>query len=336
MPMDVRRPCGREIRPSRVMEVPMVTTRRLLRSAERRGGILARVCVVVAMATALVPAVLLARPTAAGASSMGANDDNSVGPISVGFNINWFGTTYNQLWINNNGGVNLAQAWSAYSGLALGSIAQPVIAPIFTDIDTRGAGTTPVTYGTTTYEGHSAFCVDWVNVGHYSMSAPYYSAQLLLVDRSDTGAGNVDAVFNFDWIGTSTYPLTVGYAAANGTYFQMAGSQQTPSPFVDGNGASSLTGGTSNSGGQLGRYTFAVRGGIPPASQTITFPNPGSQSLSNSPVTLQATASSGLPVTYTATSGPCTVSGNQAILTGTGTCTITATGAAALYAGVVV
>ena len=54
------------------------------------------------------------------------------------------------------------------------------------------------------------------------------------------------------------------------------------------------------------------------ASQTITFPNPGPLGSSTGPVTLTATASSGLPVTYTVISGPGTVSGSTLTVTGVG------------------
>ena len=59
------------------------------------------------------------------------------------------------------------------------------------------------------------------------------------------------------------------------------------------------------------------------ASQTITFPFPGAQTYPGS-VTLQATASSGLPVTYAVLSGPATVSGSTLTTTGTGTVTVQA------------
>jgi sugar lactone lactonase YvrE len=60
-------------------------------------------------------------------------------------------------------------------------------------------------------------------------------------------------------------------------------------------------------------------------AQTITFAQPPNQSLSAVTYTLTATASSGLPVTFTShTTGVCTVSGNTATLLTTGTCTIEA------------
>jgi len=60
--------------------------------------------------------------------------------------------------------------------------------------------------------------------------------------------------------------------------------------------------------------TFTVN----PAAQTIAFPNPGPLPNGVAPVTLTATASSGLPVTYTLISGPGTLSGNTLTITGVG------------------
>jgi glycosidase len=57
--------------------------------------------------------------------------------------------------------------------------------------------------------------------------------------------------------------------------------------------------------------------------QTITFPPIPDKSYGDPPFQVSATASSGLPVSYTA-SGPCTVNGNTVTITGAGTCTITA------------
>ena len=57
--------------------------------------------------------------------------------------------------------------------------------------------------------------------------------------------------------------------------------------------------------------------------QTITFNNPGAQ-IYGSAVVLGATASSGLPVSYTVTAGPATVSGNVLTLTGMGSVTVQA------------
>jgi hypothetical protein len=61
----------------------------------------------------------------------------------------------------------------------------------------------------------------------------------------------------------------------------------------------------------------------PQSVQTITFAQPAAMTFGDGPQALSASASSGLPVRFSAT-GPCTVSGNQLSATGAGTCTVTA------------
>src|SRR4029434_1349191 len=61
---------------------------------------------------------------------------------------------------------------------------------------------------------------------------------------------------------------------------------------------------------------------VAPASQTITFATPGEQAVGMTS-TLQATASSGLAVTFTSLTTPtCTVSGTVLTPLAVGTCTI--------------
>jgi hypothetical protein len=57
---------------------------------------------------------------------------------------------------------------------------------------------------------------------------------------------------------------------------------------------------------------------VPKSAQTISFPVLPDQSLGAGPVTLNATATSGLPVTYAVVSGPATITGNQLMITGAG------------------
>jgi alpha-tubulin suppressor-like RCC1 family protein len=62
------------------------------------------------------------------------------------------------------------------------------------------------------------------------------------------------------------------------------------------------------------------------ATQSITFANPGTRIFGDgsAPFALSATASSGLPVTFSVVSGPATVSGDTLTLTGTGTVVVRA------------
>jgi hypothetical protein len=131
------------------------------------------------------------------------------------------------------------------------------------------------------------------------------------------------------------------YGAANPTF------TQSYSGFVNGdtssvlNGAPSLsTTATSTSApgpylitaavGTLAasNYTFSFVNGtltVTAATQTISFPAPASPvTYGVSPISLNATASSGLAVTFSVSSGPCTVSGSTLTVTGAGTCVVAA------------
>ncbi len=71
--------------------------------------------------------------------------------------------------------------------------------------------------------------------------------------------------------------------------------------------------------------TIPVQGtAVAQYTQTITFPNPGTQIDGVAPITLTATASSGLAVSYSVTSGPATVSGSVLTITGAGTVVVKA------------
>ena len=69
-----------------------------------------------------------------------------------------------------------------------------------------------------------------------------------------------------------------------------------------------------------GAYNFTTR----KETQSITFNNIGNRSFSPDPFQLTATASSGLPVSYTVTAGNATVSGDMLTLTGVGSVTVRA------------
>jgi Nidogen-like/PEP-CTERM motif len=138
-----------------------------------------------------------------GTNTLAPNDDESTGLVSFGFTANLFGSSYTQLYVNNNGNVTFDQALGTYTPFGLtGGVVPPIIAPFFADIDTRSAGDA-VTYGTDTVNGHTAFGVNWLNVDYYSSSTSHTnrnSIQLVMIDRSDVTAGAFDFWFNYNLI----------------------------------------------------------------------------------------------------------------------------------------
>ena len=99
------------------------------------------------------------------------NDDKSTGSINLPMSLKFFGTTYSQLFVNNNGNVTFGSFLELYTPKSIveeaASDQLDIIAPFWADVDTRAAGSGVVTYGTNTVNGHAAFGVTWPYVGYY-------------------------------------------------------------------------------------------------------------------------------------------------------------------------
>ena len=242
---------------------------------------LAAAGLVLAMA-GFAPAIA-SSPIAAGfnGSSLAANDDGSTGQVSTGFSMNFFGSSYSSLYVNNNGNVTFSAPQSAFTPYGLtGPLGQAIIAPFFADVDTRGAGSGIVSYGTGTFDGMNAFGVNWPDVGYYyAASDKLDNFQLLLVDRTDTGAGNFDIYFNYGSMQWETGDASggsgglggscavAGYSNGSGTAgtnYQLPGSAVCGA-LIDG-GSNALQ--TATNDGTPGQFLFEVRNGQvqPPSS----------------------------------------------------------------------
>ena len=217
--------------------------------------------------------------------SLGPNDDDWTGDGSngtlltnllatIGFRINFFGTTYTNLWVNNNGNVTFNNHLSDYIPKPLVNLNTNIIAPFWADVDTRGANSGVTTYGTNTVDGHTAFGANWLNVGYY-----YYeddklnSFQLVLINRSDRASGDFDLEFNYakiqweagdfsggtDGLGGSS--ARAGYASTSGSTYELNGSG-TNSAFLDANLVTGLIYTNFNST-VPGRYMFQFHNGAP-------------------------------------------------------------------------
>src|SRR5581483_10280240 len=151
-------------------------------------------------------------------NTFAANNDESI-QAQPGFDLSLYGTSpqADGLWINNNGNLTFGTEGNANgtpSSLRTSTVA--MIAPFWADVDTTGFigsgpyGDTyvpdgggsypypygvqhPVLWGTGTLGGHDVFCVEWPAVGYDSGHTDKLNTfQVLLIDRSDTGAGNFD------------------------------------------------------------------------------------------------------------------------------------------------
>lgn len=217
-------------------------------------------------------------------TNFAGNDDGSTGLVSIGSTINFFGTSYSQLYVNNNGNVTFGAPDGTFTPSSITGTSAPRLAPFFADVDTRTGAT--VHYGTGTIGGHNVFGVNWINVGYYfEHTDKLNSFQLIITDRSDIAAGDFDFEFNFDQIRWETGDASGGsngfggtsavtaWTNGAGTYNQFAGSL-VHGALLDG-GPNSLIAGSLNSN-IAGQYIFNVRNGrvVPP-----TVPEPASLAL---------------------------------------------------------
>ena len=129
--------------------------------------------------------------------------------------MNFFGTTWTGLYVNNNGNVTFGSGLYSFTPTSIGgSFSSPIIAPFWGDVDTSSINyydanisdgfVTPTAGGNsmgsnlTWYDidtTTNTFTVTWDDVGYYSSNTDKLNAfQLQLIS---TGNGNFDIVYRY-------------------------------------------------------------------------------------------------------------------------------------------
>ncbi|MDB9379318.1 hypothetical protein BDGGKGIB_01608 [Nodularia sphaerocarpa UHCC 0038] len=229
------------------------------------------------------------RPGLFDTNTVPRNDDQSTDLVDLGFTANFFGLEFDQAYVNNNGNITFDQPLVTYTPFDLTSTGTQIIAAFFADVDTRNLGSNGVTYGTGIVDGFNAFGVNYIDVGYYNQKVDKLNSfQLVLIDRSDTGAGNFDIEFNYDKTEWETGDVSGGTGGlggnsarvgfSNGTgdagsFFELDGSAVNGA-FLD-DGPNSLIANRLNSTVD-GRYIFTARGGtiITPVPRPTSVPEP--------------------------------------------------------------
>lgn len=224
------------------------------------------------------------------AGAMGNQDDGSLGPIDLGFSVNWFGTSYSSIYINNNGGFVFNDGgggFSAYRGVDLQTATRPYVLPLFTDIDTRYTDGV-VTFGPLDDADPSAgFCINWIDVGEYGGSEEDYSFQMIMTNQ---GGGRIDLEFNYDRVSVPTNvsntTFEVGYTAGNQTDYRVLADSTESSSAV----ASRLVSGTYPSSCTVpGRYIYEIRSTGTPTPGPTPTPQPTTPDPTPTPTQTPAT-----------------------------------------------
>lgn len=146
--------------------------------------------------------------------------------------LNFFGTNYQGLYINNNGNITFNEPLEAYIPFAItDNTGVPIIAPFFADVDTLAGNLTPSSGGNSTGSNLVYWDIDavsdqvtvtWDDVGQYSNGTVPNAFQLVL---ADLGGGDFGITFNYESINWTIGELSdgeqarVGYSAADGKNF---------------------------------------------------------------------------------------------------------------------
>lgn len=160
------------------------------------------------------------------------NDDSYSNSIPLPFNFSFYGTTYDSVYINNNGNISFTQPYFTFTANPFPDPSFNMIAPFWADVDTRSTNGGNVWYK---MNPHSLVIV-WDHVGYFSMMEDKLNTfQLIISDGLDTlipNGNNVSFCYgDMQWTtgsasgganGFGGSPATVGVNIGNGiNYFQV-------------------------------------------------------------------------------------------------------------------
>jgi hypothetical protein len=166
----------------------------------------------------------------------GRNDDGFRGPISFGYTLtNFFGNDYTEFYLNNNGNITFGNGLADFTPAGPQGATQPVIAPYFADVDTRGANSGVVWYNTSI---PNETIITWDHVGYYSAHDDKLATFQLVVRGPNyvipAGEGQIGFFWNtVGWEtgdasnGTNGFggtPAAVGFGDGNNKGFVLQGS----------------------------------------------------------------------------------------------------------------
>jgi hypothetical protein len=164
--------------------------------------------------------------------AMAPNDDLYSNSIYLPFSFSFYGTTYDSLYINNNGNISFTTPYNTFTAFTFPDPSFNMIAPFWADVDTRSTNGGNVWYK---LNPHSLVIV-WDHVGYFSMMEDKLNTfQLIISDGQDTlvpAGNNVSFCYgDMQWTtgsasgginGFSGSPATVGVNIGNGLdYFQV-------------------------------------------------------------------------------------------------------------------
>ncbi len=163
----------------------------------------------------------LGGPAGFGTSALDPNDDGSTGIIPVAREFPeglwFFGSVYRSLYLNNNGNITFNSALGVFTPERFPVASQPMIAPFWADVDTRGRGM-PARNNVHWFLEPGRFIATWHLVGYYaSHDNLQNSFQLVLTDQRARNPGDFDVEFRYERCEWTTGDASGGMGGFGGT-----------------------------------------------------------------------------------------------------------------------
>jgi hypothetical protein len=203
--------------------------------------------------TISAPSYFLPFGPSAGDSTLFRNDDSYSNSIPFTFNFQYFGNVIQNLYVDNNGIISFEGPVGTYTPSGLSSVSFPIVAPYWTDVDTRCSTCGFVYYRETSnvadlaiinafvratknpsFNAAQAFSITWDSVGYYNEHSDKTDTFQAILVADETGYSAV--IFNYGIMqfttgdasgghdGLGGIPAVVGFSSGNGLYVQMPGS----------------------------------------------------------------------------------------------------------------
>ncbi|MFO1159840.1 MAG: nidogen-like domain-containing protein [Reyranellaceae bacterium] len=124
----------------------------------------------------------------------------NIGTLFAG-GLNFFGTTYQSFWLNNNGSITFGTSLSSYSPTSITAATSiPIIAPFWGDVDTRVDSSAPAPAGDLVWYDldmvNHIFTATWDAVGFYSQRTDKTNSfQLQLIAVGDQGDFDIKFIY---------------------------------------------------------------------------------------------------------------------------------------------
>lgn len=214
-------------------------------------------------------------PAGYGTLSLDPNDDGSY-PSAVSITsafgargANFFGTFYTSMYVNNNGNITFRGPVGTYTPSPFPIASQPMIAPWWGDVDTRGTVASPAGSNRIYFDVRPGRAtVTWYNVGYYGSHVDKLNDfQLVLYDRSaQRVAGDFDVEFRYNRCVWTTGDASGGSGGLGGTPAQAGFDAGNSRDYVTLPGSRTaavlnLCTTTNQTGGAPGHWLYQIRSG---------------------------------------------------------------------------